>query len=159
MLPQFFKILCVNNSGQTITFSSNGVLNLKLTWWYIAPATGKIEYSQATDDDMDFDAGRSITDGTGLMDDSSLVATVEFDNTGNKYIGAQVQLEVTHDEGTAADGTFDLYLDGGDASGELASDQTGFGDADDNKLEHIGSLTWDPNGTDDQVMSSPVFNI
>jgi hypothetical protein len=152
MLPQFYRIIVFNSSGQTVTFNSNGLFNLKVTEWYIDPDTGKITYNQRGDDDMSFIAASACADGAEVKSD-------EIDNTANKYIGAEVQLEVLHDEGTAADGTFDIYLDGGDATGELASDADGYGTAEAAKLEPIGSLTWDPNGLDDETMRSSVFCI
>ena len=66
---------------------------------------------------------------------------------------------MTHDAGTAADGTVDLYLVSGDATGELETDATGYDGAETNKLQFIGSLTWHASGADDEVMRSPVFNI
>ena len=66
---------------------------------------------------------------------------------------------VTHDEGTAATGTFDIYLDGGDATGELASDATGYDTVELAKLQYIGNLTWQASGADDEVMRSAVINI
>jgi hypothetical protein len=152
MLPQYWRIIVTNNSGQTLTYNNNGRLNVKMTAWIIEPSTGKITYTQLSDDDLGFGAGDTTADGS--EDKSS-----EINNTSNLYLGAQIQLEVTHDEGTAADGTFDIYLDSGDASGELASDGSGYASAEANKLHLIGSLTWEPNGLDDEVMRSPVFNI
>ncbi len=154
MLPQFSRFIIVNNSGQTVTFNNNGRFNLKVTRWYIDPSTGKVVYTQMSDDDLSFVAADSTTDGSEEKSD-------EIDNiTGDlEFVGAQVQLEVTHDEGTLADGTFDIYLDGGDATGELASDASGYASAEANKLQFVGSLTWEPNGLDDEVMRSGVLNI
>lgn len=159
MLPQFYRIIGVNNTGQTLTYNSNGRLNLKMTAWKWDTTNGDVVYTQLSDDDMDFDAGRSIVDGAEVTDEPSLVATAEINNTSNEYVGLQIQLELTHDAGTAADGTYDLYLDGGDATGELASDASGYGSAEANKLHFVGSLTWEPNGGDDEVMRSSVFNL
>ena len=128
----------MNNSGQLVTFNANGRFNLKVTHWIVDPDTGKITYTQQGDDDLSFIGGDSTADGAEEKSD-------EIDNTANKFLGAQVQLEVTHDEGLAADGTFDIYLDGGDATGELASDATGYNNAEANNLQLIGSLTWEAN--------------
>jgi len=152
MLPQFYRVIVVNNSGQTITYNNNGRYNLKVTAWYIDTSAGKVTYAQLSDDDLGFGAGDSTVDGG--EDKSS-----EIDNTSNLYLGAQIQLEVTHDEGAAADGTFDLYLDGGDATGELASDASGYASAPANKLTLIGKLVWESNGLDDEVMRSQVIQI
>ena len=55
--------------------------------------------------------------------------------------------------------TFDLYLDGGDATGELASDASGYAGAEANGLTKIGTLFWESNGGDDEVMRSQVFEV
>ena len=152
MLPQFYRFIAVNNTGQTLTYNNNGRLNLKMTAWKWDPTDGDVVYTQLSDDDFGFGAGDSTADGG--EDPSS-----EIDNATNEYVGLQVQLEVTHDEGTLADGTYDLYIDGGDATGELASDASGYDDAETNKLQFVGSLTWHSSGADDEVMRSPVFSL
>ncbi len=152
MLPRFYRFIVVNNSGQTVTFNNNGRFNLKITGWIIDPSTGNITYTILSDDDLAFIAGDSTINGAEEK-------TLEIDNTSNLFVGLLVQLEVTHDEGTAADGKFDIYFDGGDATGELSSDASGFADAAANKLQFIGSLTWEPNGLDDEVMRSSAFNV
>ena len=151
-LPQFWRIFAVNNTGQTVTYNNNGRLNCKMNAWYVDPATGKIDYTNLGDDDLSFGAGDSTADGGEDKTD-------EIDNTSNLFLGCQIQFELTHDEGTAADGTYDLYLDGGDATGELASDADGYDDAESANLFKIGSLTWHSSGADDEVMRSPVFEI
>lgn len=152
MLPQFWRIIVTNNSGQTVTFDSNGRFNVKMTAFIVTPATGKVAYTPLADDDLSFVATDTTVDGAEEKSD-------EIDNTSNLYIGAQIQLEVTHDAGAAADGTFDVYLDGGDATGELASDATGYASAEANKLQFVGSLTWEPNASDDDVQRSSVIHI
>jgi len=152
MLAQFYKFVAVNNTGQTLTYNSNARLNLKVTPWYITPSTGLIAYAPDSDDDFGFGAGETVADGAEVL-------SSEVNNTSDKYLGAQVQLKMTHDEGSAADGTVDLYLVSGDATGELETDATGYDGAETNKLQFIGSLTWHASGADDEVMRSPVFNI
>lgn len=152
MLPKFTKYIVVNNSGQTLTFDSSGRLNLKVTGWLIDPATGKITYTQLTDDDMNFITTNTLTDGSEQLGD-------EIDNSSNLFLGHLVQLEVTHDEGTLADGTFDVFVAQGDTTGELATDASGYASAEANKLVFVGSLTWEPNGLDDEVMRSDVLEI
>jgi hypothetical protein len=151
-VPQFLRFVAVNNTGQTIAYDTNGRLNLKVTGVHVDPATGKETYTQLSDDDLGFGAGDSTTDGGEDL-------SGEIDNTATKYTGFQVQLEVTHDEGAAADGNYDLYLDGGDASGELASDASGYDDAETNGLDQVGSLVWPSTGDDDELMRSPVFEV
>ncbi len=153
-LPQFFRIIVVNNSGQTVTFNNNGRYNLKVTFWHIDPDTGKTVYTQDADDDLAFIGGDSTIDGA--EEKSSEIDNIAGDT---EFLGAHVQLEVTHDEGTLADGNFDIFLDGGDASGALASDASGYASAEANFLQHIGSLVWESNGLDDEVMRSEVIEI
>lgn len=153
MLPQFYRFIAVNNSGETVTFNNNGRLNLKVTAHTIDPDTGDVTYAPLVDDDLGFVAASALADGAEIVGD------VEIDNTGNKYTGLQVQLEITHDEGAAADGTFEVYLSGGDATGELPTDATGYASAEANNLRLVCQLTWEPNGQDDEVMRSPVWDV
>ncbi|MCK5604182.1 hypothetical protein KAR91_20005 [Candidatus Pacearchaeota archaeon] len=152
MLPKFSKFIVVNNSGQTLTFNNGGRLNLKVTGWIVDPSTGKITYTPLTDDDVNFIAANTLADGSEQLAD-------EIDNTTNLFLGYLVQLEVTHDEGTLADGTFDVYLAQGDATGELQTDASGYASAEANKLPVVGSLTWESNGLDDEVMRSKVWKV
>jgi len=152
MLSKFSKLIVVNNSGQTLTFDSNGRLNLKVTGWIVDTTTGKITYTQLTDDDVNFVATNTLTDGSEQLAD-------EIDNSSTLFLGLLVQLEVTHDEGTLADGTFDVYLAQGDATGELQTDASGYASAEANELFFVGSLTWEPNGLDDEVMRSDVLEV
>lgn len=152
-LPQFRQFIVVNNSGQLLTFNNNGRINLKETAIHFNTTTGKIVYTLLADDDLGFIAGSSLANGSEIIGDN------EIDNTSNLYLGSQVQLEITHDEGTLADGTFDLYMAMGDATGELETDASGYASAEANKLHVIGSLTWEPNGLDDELMRSVKFDI
>ena len=155
MLSQFFKAIIVNNTGQTITYNNNGRLNLKVTRWFLTPSTGKIDYEQEVNDDFGFEAGGSLADG-GVIEAS------EIDNAiaGKLFLGAQVQLEVTHDEGAAADGTVDIYLSSGDATGELQSDASGYDDPETDKLDLLGRpLTWHPTAVDDELIRGAVAHL
>ncbi len=152
MLPRFYRFIVVNNSGQTMTYDNNARYNLLVTHWTITPSTGKIAYTQDGDDDLSFAAADTTANGGEDLSD-------EIDNTTNLFEGALVQLAVTHDEGAAAGGTFDIYLDGGEATGQLASDASGYASAEANGLQWVGSLVWESNGGDDEVMYSPVINV
>ena len=138
MLPQFRQYIVVNNSGASglLTFNNNGRINLKETCWIVDPTTAKITYTPLADDDLGFIAGSSLANGAEIIGDN------EVDNTSNLYIGSQLQLEITHDEGTLADGTFDLYMASGDATSELQTDASGYAGAEANGLRFIGSLVW-----------------
>ena len=156
MVPQFYKYVLVNNSGQLLTFNANGRINVKVTAWYMAVATGKITYVQLPDDDLGFIAASTLADGAEIVGD------VEIDNTANLYVGLQVQLEITHDEGAAiiaGNGGFTLYISAGDATGELETDATGYGTAEAAKLDPVGVMQCDPNVADDEVMRSNVWEI
>ena len=153
MINQFYRFVVVNNSGQTLTYNNNGRINLKVTAYIVDPKTGLVTYTQLADDDLGFVAGSSLADGAEIVGD------VEIDNTSNKYIGLQAQLEITHDEGTLANGTFDVYLSGGDATGELPTDASGYASAEGNTLRLVGLLTWESNGLDDEVMRSNVWDV
>ena len=152
MLPQFRKYVLVNSSGQTLTYDNNGRINLKETCWIVDPTTGKITYTQLADDDLGFGAGESIANAAELIGDTEIV------NTSNLYIGSQLQLEITHDEGAAAAGTFELYMAVGDATGELDTDASGYLSAA-YGLRLVGQLIWNSSATDDEVIRSKIFSI
>jgi hypothetical protein len=152
MLPNFRRFIAVNNTGSTNVYDDGGRLNLKQTAYKYDPDDGGITETILSDDDLGFGAGDSTADGS--EDKSS-----EIDNTTDEYVGVLVQLEVTHSAGAAAEGWYDLYMDGGDATGELASDATGYDDAETNELQFIGSLRWHSAASDDEVMRSKVFKI
>ena len=154
MVPQFYRFVVVNNSGQLLTFNNNGRINVKNTAWILDPDTGKVTYTQLADDDLGFIAGQSLADGAEIVGD------VEINNTVNLYIGLQVQLEITHDEGTAivaGNGGFSLYISAGDATGELPTDASGYGSAEAAHLDNVGTMPCDPNVADDEVMRSNVW--
>lgn len=152
MLKRFYKFIVVNNSGSTLTFDNGGRLNLKMWAWIVNPLTGKLIYTQIADDDMGFIATNTLTIG-------SEQAGSEINNSIDLFLGLQVQLEVTHDEGTAAAGTFDLYISTGSVSGELESDATGYADAESNELKLVTTLLWEANGLDDEVMRSRMVEV
>jgi len=152
-LPQIRQYICVNNSGQLLTFNNNGRINVKETAVHLNTTTGKLVYTNLGDDDLGFVAASSLADGAELVGDN------EVDNTSDLYIGSQVQLEITHDEGALAAGTFDLYMAAGDLTAELETDANGYVSAEANKLFPIGSLTWEPTASDDDIIRSQVFTI
>jgi hypothetical protein len=152
MLPQHRNYILVNNSGQLLSYDANGRITIKETCYRFNTA-GELEYVQLPDDDMGFGATDTIADGAELIGDTNI------DNTQTRYIGSLIQIEITHDEGTAADGTFDLYMAQGHSATEMEFDADGYAGAEANKLEPIGSLTWESNGLDDENMLSPVFEI
>ena len=152
-LPQFRQFVLVNNSGQLLSYDAGGRINIKETAWHINTTDGRVVYTILSDDDLAFVATSTLANGAEIVGDN------EVDNTSNLYLGSQVQIEITHDEGTLADGTFDLYMASGDATGELETDGSGYDAAETNKLFIVGSLTWHSAGVDDEVMRSGIFHI
>ena len=152
MINQFYKFVLVNNSGQLLTYEYNGRLNLKMTGVIVTPATGKLAYANLGDDAFGFIAASTLAY-------TAEIESTEIDNTSNLYINLLVQVEVTHDEGAAADGTFDLYYSSGDATGELEVDADGYNSAELNKLTFVGSLVWESTAVDDELVRSPVFTV
>ena len=152
-LPQFRTYVLVNNSGVTLAFDANGRINIKETALHDNTTTGKVVYTPLADDDLGFVATGTLADGAEIVGD------IEIDNTSNLFLASQIQIEITHDGGTAADGTFDLYMSSGDATGELQTDASGYNTAETNKLFFVGSLIWESSGLDDEVMRSDIFHI
>jgi hypothetical protein len=152
-LPQFRKYILVNNSGQTLTFNNNGRINIKETAVHFNTTDGKLVYTSLSADDLGFIAASSLADGAEIIGDN------EINNTSNLYVDSQVQVEITHDEGTLAGGTFDLYVASGNVTGELETDASGYAGAEANKLRFIGSLVWESSGLDDEIMRSEPFII
>ena len=154
-LPQFFRIRVVNKSGQTVTFNTNGRLSLMLFGLAIDPTTGLQTYTAiaSSPDDLGFIAGQAFANLAERASD-------EIDNTTTKYTGLQVQLEVLHDDGAAAGGTFDMYLDSGIASGQLQSDHSGYGlTGEEHGLTSLGSLIWLAANSDDDIVLSNMTHI
>ena len=155
-LPQFYSFVVVHNSGQLLTFNSNGRILLKVWGLIVDPTTGKTTYTElaASPDDLGFEAGSSLADGAEIVGD------IENDNTSTLFNQLQVQLEITHDEGAAivaGNGGFTVFISTGDATGELETDASGYGSAEAAGLDPVGNLTCDPNVADDEVMRSRTF--
>lgn len=152
MLGEYYQIIVVNNSGQTVTYDApaNGRINLAIQGVYVDPATGKPSYNAVSPTNA-FGAADSVANGGNWE-------FGEIDNSSTLYPNALVTLSVTHDEGAAAAGTFDLYYESG-ATGALPSDGSAYSDPETNGLQFIGSLIWDASPDDDQVMYSNQFLI
>ena len=153
MLTSFYRFILVNNSGQTVTYDSNARLVLHLKGWFINPSTGKLDYTLLGPESFGFGAGDTTIDG------AEDIGSIEFDNTSNLFLGTQVQLDILHDAGALADGTFDLYIARGLTTGGLPTDQIGYSSAEINGLEKVGSLIWDSSPADDDVLFSNVWEV
>lgn len=151
-LPQFRKYVLVNNSGVTLAFDTNGRINIKETALHDDVTNGKVIYTPLADDDLGFIATSTLADGAEIVGD------IELDNTSNLFLGSQIQIEITHDGGLTADGSFDLFVSMGDATGQLETDANGYNTAEENKLFHLGSLTWIIS-VDDQIIRSTIFHL
>ena len=150
MLPLFRTYILVNNSGQTLSFSGGGRIIIRETAWKLT--AGVLDPTVLTEDDLGFTTG-TLTDG------SEIIGDVQLDNSSDLYWGSQVQIEIKHDAGTAADGTFDLYMAEGNVTGELSSDADGYADAESSDLYNVGSLTWQSDGQNGETMRSQAFAI
>ena len=152
-LPMFRKYVVVNNSGQTLTYNNNGRITIKETAIYYNTTTGKLVSVVLDIDDLGFIAGSTLADGAEIVGD------VELDNSSLLYISSHVYLEVTHDEGSAADGTFEVYISSGNVTGELETDASGYDGAETNRLTLIGQLIWHSGGVDDEIIRSPKMSV
>lgn len=146
-LPQFRRYVLKNNSGQTLTFSANGRILIRETAVHFNTTDGKPIMTVLSEDDLGF------TSGT-LADGAEIIGDVEISNASNLYDHSLIQIEIKHDEGTLADGNFELYLSEGNVTAELSTDGNGYNDAVGNGLTLIGFLIWESNGLDDQIMRS-----
>lgn len=156
-VPEAYRFVIVNNSGETLTFTQNGRLNVTIRGWFIDPSTGKVtnESIVAAEESLEFDSsGETIVNGGEVI-------FPEHVNTSNKHLGLQVTFAMTHDEHTAvvAGASMDLYISAGSATGVLPTDQTGYASAEANGLQFVGSMPVEPNGADDDVTLSNVFNL
>lgn len=147
MVPRFWRVIVYNASGQTVSYDTNGRFNVKVTGVTIDPTTLKPTYTQLADDDCSFAATDTVADGAEVKSD-------EINNTVTLYNYLIVQVEVTHDEGAAADGAFLVFFDGGEATGELASDAGGYDDAKIGGLQPLGTIPWNSAYADDDLQRS-----
>ena len=154
MIPQAYRFVIVNKTGKTLTWTNNGRLLITVIGWFVDPATGKVTYASVSEDvpSLSFDGSGDV-----ILDTDEVIFPENF-NTGNLHLGLMVSFQVTHDEGTLADGTLDLYLSGGQSAASLPTDASNYSDAETDKLQFVGSLTWAP-GADDNIARSNVFNL
>lgn len=151
-LPQFWRWVLVNNSGVDLTFTGGGRITIREAGLNDDTTNGLTDYNVQADDDLGF------TTGT-LADGAEIVGDVERDNTIDKFTGSQGEIEVTHDGGTAANGTFDLYVSTGFTSGNLQSNASGYLSAKDNKLDFVQSLNWTAAALNGEKLVSNLFHI
>lgn len=156
-VPLAYRLVIVNNSGETLSYTPGGRLNTSIFGWFIDPSTGKVTYSSVAEaeESPEFDgASETIVDGAEVIFPEQL-------NTGNKHLGLLISFALTHDEHTAvvANASMDLYISAGLATGQLPTDKTGYAGAEANGLQRVGSMVVEPSGSDDNVTFSNVFNL
>lgn len=150
-LSRFRRYVARNKTGVNIVFDSGGRVEVIDAPWFVNTTTGKLVEVTPTTFSL-LSAGQTLTD-------NAEAESVEIDNTSDLFLGTRVSLKITHDGGTAADGTVDLYLSSGVTTTNLQTNQSGYDDAEKNKLRPIGSLTWHADGLNGESMLSNEFNL
>lgn len=135
MLPQYYNLRFINETGQTMTYNDGARIAIRLQEWKLVSVG--ITYGTVITEAMGF-----TTDGT-IADDGELEATV-VNNSSNKYWGAFGTFEITHDL-DAASGQCRLYFEGSDSNGNWPSDSDDFVITD---LIQVAVLPIDNSGVD-----------
>jgi len=120
MLPNYFKLHIVNNTGAQIDFSTDGANNncviTGVPWKF--NSSGALEYG--SEQTLFADPTADLANG------GSVEAATEMNNTSNLYLGYFCRC--TTDSDNASSGTIDIYwehsTDG--AAGTYPSDETDF---------------------------------
>lgn len=123
MLGKFWRLRMINATGQTMTFNLGSRIAIRVMGWKMS--SGELTYGTVIQEDLDFDAGRSIINGVDIMDDSSIVESVVVDNSSTLLWGVNGTFTVTHDH-TDADGECKLYLEYSDSDDNWPSDTDDF---------------------------------
>lgn len=143
-LPQYLKFHCVNklHASNDLDASSNANESFELNilfWKY--DSNGAIEWSS--------EVTRTLT--ADVAGGASNVIGAEYNNSTNKYLGAQITAELRSDD-TSHDGSIDVYVEGStDAGTTYPSDKADFVCAED--ADFVGSvlLTHSGSGTDEKA--------
>ncbi|MHC4398601.1 MAG: hypothetical protein ACYTG0_02875 [Planctomycetota bacterium] len=114
MLPETFRLIVKNATGQTQTYNSGARVRFTYRKWKWN-SSGGVDWSSEVVEDFGFGAGDSLADDA--HDPGSTV-----DNSSDKYVGLVGILDVTTDH-ASSDGRFEVYLDvSTDGGTEWASD-------------------------------------
>lgn len=131
MLAKYYRFLWKNKTGQSMVKNSGAAVNIRCMPWKFT--SGVLAYGTVITDDMGFDAGETVTNGSSEEGDVQ-------DNSSNLYLGLKGYFEVTTDNASSA-GTVDLYLEESDANGtDWPSDQADFDIEED--CQFLGSLSF-----------------
>lgn len=114
MLPQWWRLRFINETGQTMTYNDGARLAIRIQPWKLV--SGVLTYDTVITEAMGF-----TTDGT-IADDGEVEGTV-VDNSSEKQWGANGTFEITHDL-DAASGVVRLYFEGSDNDGNWPSDSS-----------------------------------
>ena len=136
MLPEFWRLRMINETGQTMTFNDGARIAIRSVPWKLG-ASGVVNHSAVITEDLGF-----IAAGT-IVDDGEVEATV-VDNSSDKYYGVNGTFQVTHDL-DAAVGQCRLYVEFSDNDGDWPSDADDFTIS---KLIQIAILPIDNSGVD-----------
>lgn len=135
MLPQYWRLRFINETGQTMTYNDGARIAIRVQQWKLV--SGVLTYDTVITEDCDFGAGETIAD------DGEVEGTV-VDNSSEKQWGANGTFEITHDL-DAASGQCRLYFEGSDNDGNWPSDSADFVITD---LIQVAVLPIDNSGVD-----------
>lgn len=135
MLPQYYRLRFINETGQTMTYNDGARIAIRLQEWKLV--SGVLTYGTVITEACGF-----TTDGT-IADDGEAEATV-VNNSSNKYWGAHGTFEITHDL-DAAVGVVRLYFECSDSDGNWPSDSDDFVITD---LRPVKTMAIDNSGVD-----------
>lgn len=119
-LPEFFKLVIVNNTGAQIDFSTDGANNTFVVTGqgYKFDSNGALEY------------GSEVTifaDPAADLADGAAAEGAEFDNSSDKFIGMLLRASLETDNNSA--GRIDIFWEwstDGSAGGSYPSDEDDF---------------------------------
>ncbi|NQT38196.1 MAG: hypothetical protein HQ581_11940 [Planctomycetes bacterium] len=108
MLPDYFRFLCVNETGQLQTYNSGARLDVGWKGWKL-DGDGALVYQAQQTDDFGFGTGDSISNGSDL-------SGTAVNNGSDKYMGlAGIFHAKTNHASTA--GEFHLFVEISDDGG------------------------------------------
>lgn len=134
MLPKFWRLRMINETGQTMTYAGAARIAIRAMGWKMS--SGDLVYGTVITEDLGFSSGT-------IADDGEVEGTV-VDNSSNLFWGINGTFEIIHDL-DAAVGACNLYLEYSDNDGNWPSDKDDFVIAD---LILVSSLIIDNSGVD-----------
>lgn len=143
MLAKFWRLRMINETGQTMTYSGDARIAIRIMGWKMS--SGNLTYGTVITEDLGFSSGT-------IADDGEVEGTV-VDNSLNLFWGLNGTFEILHDL-DAAVGKCRLYLEHSDNNGNWPSDSDDF---DINDLIQIAVLDIDNSGVDKSRSVNFVF--